>query len=69
MQLTIELPDDEAAALRDRAQRQGVTAEEYARVVIEQDLKKHARINPKLRHISEIMADIMAIVPPEQPQS
>jgi plasmid stability protein len=69
MQLTIELPDDEAAALHERAQRQGVSAETYARVVIQQDLKKHARINPKLRHISEIMADIMADIPPDRPQS
>ncbi len=60
MNLTIELPDDVAAALREKAQRQGVSVEAYARTVVEQDLKKHARINPKLRHISDIMAEILS---------
>ena len=60
MNLTIELPDDVAAALRERAQRQGVSVEAYARTVVEQDLKKHARINLKLRHISDIMAEILS---------
>lgn len=61
MNLVIELPDDEATALQAMAERQGVSAEDYARQVLEQDLKKHARTrqNPKLRHISEVMADIM----------
>jgi plasmid stability protein len=61
MNLVIELPDDEATALQARAERQGVSAEEYARQVLEQDLRKHdkAHVNPKLRHISEVMADIM----------
>ena len=59
MNLVIELPDDEATALQARAERHGVSAEEYARLVLEQDLKKHARQNPKLRHISEVMAEIM----------
>jgi plasmid stability protein len=68
MNLIIELPDDEATALRERAERQGVSAEDYARQVLEQDLKKHdkARLSPKLRHISEVMAEIMSDVPPEE---
>jgi plasmid stability protein len=66
MRLIIDLPDDEVTALRERAQQQGVSAETYARKVLEQDLKKHAkvRVNPKFRHISEVMAEIMAGVPP-----
>ena len=61
MNLVIELPDDEATALQAIAERQGVTAEDYARRVLEQDLKRHdkTRLNPKLRHISEVMSEIM----------
>jgi plasmid stability protein len=62
MNLVIELPDDEATALLKRAERQGVSAEEYVRQVLEQDLRKHdkTRLNPKFRHISEVMAEILA---------
>lgn len=68
MTLTIELPDDEETALQARALLHGVSVEEYARRVLEKDLKKHAtaRLNPKLRHISEVMAEIMADVAPEE---
>jgi hypothetical protein len=38
MTLTIELADDEAVALRDRAMAQGVTAEQYALQVLEREL-------------------------------
>lgn len=68
MNLIIELPDDEVAALRARAERQGVSAEEYVRTVLEQDLKKHDKERLKLRHISEVMAEIMAEVPSGRPE-
>lgn len=69
MHLTIELPDDQGESLRSQAERHGVSPENYARVVIEEDLKKHSRTSPKLRHISEIMADIIGAHPPEPPRS
>lgn len=47
MTLTIDLPDDQVAALKAKAQAQGVSAEQYARTVLEQDLKSGRR-----RHIS-----------------
>ena len=70
MKLTIDLPDDEVTALCENAERQGVSAEVYARVLIERDLKAHerVRVSPKLRHISEVMAEIMAGVPPGPPE-
>ena len=36
--LTIELPDDQKAALAAKAQAQGLSAEEYARKVLQHDL-------------------------------
>ncbi len=38
MTLTIDLPDEQRAALAARARAQGVSAEEYARLVLEHDL-------------------------------
>ena len=38
MHLTIELPDEQTAALRAKAQAHGLSAEQYARQVLEQDL-------------------------------
>ena len=73
MNLIIDLPDDKATALRENAERLGVSAEAYARQLIERDLKKHGfdrlgiGARPKLRHISEVMSDIMGGVPPGQP--
>jgi plasmid stability protein len=65
MNLIIELPDDEVTALQARAERMGVSVEDYVRQVLEQDLKKHDKLrpNPKLRHISEVMAEIMTDMP------
>ena len=36
--LTIELPDEQQAALTTKARLQGLSAEQYARQVLEQDL-------------------------------
>jgi len=38
MRLTIELPDEQKAALTAKAQAQGLSAEEYARQVLQHDL-------------------------------
>jgi plasmid stability protein len=38
MTLTINLPDDKTAALAAKARAKGLSAEEYARQVLEQDL-------------------------------
>jgi plasmid stability protein len=38
MNLTITLPDDKTAALTAKARAKGLSAEEYARQVLEQDL-------------------------------
>ena len=38
MSLTIELPDEKAAALTAKARAKGLSVEEYARQLVEQDL-------------------------------
>jgi len=38
MTLTIELPDEQTAALAAKAHAQGLSSEEYARQVLQQDL-------------------------------
>jgi len=60
--LTIDLPDDQEAALQAKANAQGVSAEQYARQVLEQDLQSGG---PARRHISEVIRDRMRKVPPE----
>jgi plasmid stability protein len=68
MNLIIELPDDEATVLKRKAQRQGVSAEAYARQVLEQDLKEQngAVAAPGGPRISQVIAEIMADAPPEE---
>lgn len=63
MRLVIDLPDDQEPVVRTNAERLGVSVEEYARVVLERDLRAQERTRPKMRHISEVMAEIMAGVP------
>ena len=60
MTLIIDLPDEQEAALKAKATAQGVSAEQYARWVLEQDLTSSQR-----RHISEVIRDNMRDVPPE----
>jgi len=62
MTLTIDLPEEEIAGLAAKARAQGVTAEAYALLVLEQDLKSAP--TPR-RHISEVIRDNMGDVPPE----
>jgi plasmid stability protein len=63
MTLIIELPDEQTAALTAKAQAQGLSAEQYARQVLEHDLE----LTPgtRRRHISEVIRDRMRSVPPE----
>ena len=65
MNLIIELPDDAVTDLRKRAERLGVSAEAYARLVLERDLNEH-RLSRAPRHISEVIAEIMSDVPVEE---
>lgn len=61
MTITIDLPDEEIKALAAKAQAQGISAEEYARQVLEHDLEA----SPPRRRIWEVIADNMKDVPPE----
>jgi plasmid stability protein len=60
MTLTIDLPDEEIRALAAKAKAKGISAEQYARQVLAQDLEPAPR-----RHISEVIRDNMRKVPPE----
>jgi len=61
MTLTIDLPDEQNAALAAKARAQGVSAEEYARQVLAQELE-----SPQdRRHIWEVIAENMKDVRPE----
>jgi hypothetical protein len=62
MTLTIELPDEQQAALADKARTRGVSPEQYARQVLEHDLEE---AGPHRRHISEAIRENMRNVPPE----
>ena len=59
MTLNIDLADDQVAALTAKAQAHGVSAEQYARRVLELD------IQVRRKHISEVIRDNMRDVPPE----
>jgi len=61
MTLTIDLPKEEIEALAAKAQAHCVSAEEYARQVLQHDLEA---AKPR-RHISEVIRDNMRNVPPE----
>jgi len=67
MSLTLNLPPEQEATLKARALAQGLSAEQYARGVLEKDLKAfEGASQPSSRHISEIIAEITAEVPPEE---
>ena len=59
MTLTIELGAKQEAVLNEKARARGVSAEEYARLVLEDDL------NLSSHHISEVIRDNMQDIPPE----
>ncbi len=58
MTLTIRLGDDEAALLLARAEALGLTAESYARMVLENDLRIGSVRPPILAAIREIWRDM-----------
>jgi plasmid stability protein len=59
MTLTIDLPDEQTAALTAKARAQGISAEEYARQVL-----AHA-LDSQPRHIWDAIAENMKQVPAE----
>jgi plasmid stability protein len=61
MTLTIDLPDEQTAALAAKARAHGMSAEEYARQVLAHDLASPTQ----RRHIWDIIAENMKDVPPE----
>jgi hypothetical protein len=61
MTLTIDLRDEDVTALAAKATAQGVSAEEYARLVLEHDLKS----DPLRRPISEAIREIWSDMPVE----
>jgi hypothetical protein len=61
MTLTIDLGDDETAALAEKARVRGLSPEQYAREVLQHDLEPI----PGGRPIWEVIADAMQRVPLE----
>ena len=60
MTLIIDLPDEEVAALAAKARAQGVSAEQYARLVLEHDLKTGSSRRTISQTIREIWSDMPA---------
>jgi plasmid stability protein len=63
MTLTIDLPDERQAALKAKAQAQGLSAEQYARQVLEHDLEEAP--TPPRRRIWDVIPERMKQLPPE----
>ncbi|MBV9265054.1 MAG: hypothetical protein JO061_02680 [Acidobacteriaceae bacterium] len=61
MTVSIQLSDEKTAVLAAKARAQGLSAEQYARQVLERDLEAGAERPP----IWEIIAENMRQVPPE----
>ena len=57
----IDLPDEQAAALTAKATARGISAEQYAREVIEEDLKDQE--SKRRRHISDVIRENMSDMP------
>ena len=60
MTLIIDLPDEEVAALAAKARAQGVSAEQYARLVLEHDLKTGSSRRTISQTVREIWSDMSA---------
>lgn len=61
MTVSIQLSDEQTALLKAKAQAQGISAEQYARQLVEHDLESSAPSKP----IWETIADNMKDVPVE----
>ena len=68
MTLTIDLSDEEVKALAAKAKAQGVSAEQYARLLLEQDLKAGPVQRPVSQSIREIWSDMPADVRAKLPR-
>lgn len=68
MTVSIQLSDEQAAALNVKAKALGVSAEQYAQHVLEENLEKQpaAEAAQTSRPISEVIAEIIADTPPEE---
>ena len=60
MTLRIELPEEKTATLAAKARSRGLSAEEYARQVLEQDLESASGLRPIWEVIEESMKDVPA---------
>jgi hypothetical protein len=67
MTLMIDLPEEEVTVLAAKAQAQGVSAEQYARLVLERDLRTDAGRKPISQTIREIWSDMPAEVQAKLP--
>jgi hypothetical protein len=68
MTLILELPDSKEAALKAKAQAQGVSAEQYVQQMVDRDLEGPAMSPSKAassRHISEVIREIVSDAPPD----
>jgi hypothetical protein len=65
--LILELPDKKEAALKAKAESQGVSPEEYAKKVLYRDLDEAANAaeTAPRRHISEVIRERINKLPPE----
>ena len=65
MILILELADNKEAALKAKAQAQGVSAEQYAETVLNRDLEEPASstVTAPRRHISEVIHEIWSDLP------
>jgi len=61
----LEMPDEEVMAIEAIAQARGLSAQQYARQVLKNEVAQVADTKTDDRPISEIIAEIMADVPPE----
>jgi hypothetical protein len=65
MTLVLELPDKKEAALKAKAQAQGVSAEQYAQHVLDRDLEDGIAAPQDDRPIWEVITEMMKDVPDE----
>jgi plasmid stability protein len=68
MTLTIDLPDEDVKALAAKALAQGVSAEHYARLVLERDLESNSVRRPISQTIREIWSEMPDDVQAQLPQ-
>jgi hypothetical protein len=66
MTLTIDLPEEKVQALAAKARAQGVSPEQYVRLVLEDDLKPRTQrsVSESIREIwSDVPSDLRAELP------